>query len=335
MIGTTPSCLSEGPEFMAEDRHDMEDAALDWVIRLRDPRFEDWDAFEAWLSSDPAHAELYQRLAVADQDLDGVLLPTETPPVEQPGADNVVAFPAQRSRGIGRRTWIGGAIAASLAVLVGVGMVDRQPALYPVETAPGTRRVVALDDGSKIILNGGTRIILDRKDQRYATLERGEALFDVVHDDDAPFKVKVGDATLVDVGTRFNVLREGGTTAVQVAEGAVVYNPESEAVRLDAGRALRAVDGETQLALTAVTPDAVAGWREGRLIYDGQTMAEVAADLARWSGQTVRADPRIAGQRFRGVLSLADGEDIVRLAPLLEVDVRRSGQTWILAPRTP
>lgn len=316
----------------------MEDAALDWVIRLRDPGFDAWDAFEAWLSSDPAHAELYQRLAVADQDLEDVLPAAEplqiAAAVAAPAEADVVAFPNGRTRP-NRRAWIGGAIAASLAVLVGVGMVDRQPALYPVETAPGARQVVTLEDGSKIALNGGTRIILDRKNQRYATLERGEALFDVVHDDEAPFKVAVGDATLVDVGTRFNVLREGRATAVQVAEGAVVYNPEAEAVRLDAGRALRAIDGETQLAMTAVAPEAVAGWREGRLIYDGQTMAEVAADLARWSGQAVRADPRVAGQRFRGVLSLADGEDIVRLGPLLDVEVRRSGQIWILAPRTP
>ena len=87
------------------------------------------------------------------------------------------------------------------------------------------------------------------------------------------------------------------------------------------------------LALGTVSPASVAGWKDGRLIYDGQTMAEIAADLSRWSGQPVRVDPRVAEQRFRGVLSLGDGDDIVRLAPLLEVDVRKTGQEWVLAPR--
>lgn len=314
---------------MAEDWHDMDNAALDWVIRLRDPGFDGWEDFEAWLTTDPAHADAYHRMALADDDLGEMLPPAPAAPVFP---DNVVPL---RRPAVTRRAWLGGAIAASVAAVVGFGVIQTQPSLYPVETAPGVRRTVMLDDGSRIVLNGGTRLILDRKDGRYATLERGEALFDVVHNDDAPFKVKVGDATLVDVGTQFNVLREKGIMAVQVAEGAVVYNPSTEAVRLDAGRSLRTIDGEPHLMLGSVTPASVAGWRDGRLIYDGQTMAEVAADLARWSGRAVRADPRVAEQRFRGVLSLADGEDVASLAPLLDVDVRRNGQEWILAPRTP
>ncbi|KKC26570.1 iron dicitrate transport regulator FecR [Sphingomonas sp. SRS2] len=300
----------------------METAALDWVIRMRDPGFDGWEDFEAWLSADPAHADVYHRFATADEDM-GDLLKTAPP---RP----LIAMPERRP--LTRRAWLGGAIAASVAALVGIGMIDRQPSLYQIETAPGMRRTITLEDGSKIALNGGTSIKLNRRDARYAVLERGEALFDVIHNEDAPFKVAVGDATLIDVGTRFNVLREKGATAVQVAEGAVIYNPDSEAVRLDPGQTLQARDGDTKLALGTVAPAAVAGWKDGRLIYDGQTMAEVAADLARWSGQTVRADPRVAGQRFRGVLSLADGDDIVRLAPLLDVDVRKSGQEWVLAP---
>lgn len=319
---------------MAEDRHDMETAALDWVIRMRDPGFDGWEEFEAWLGADPAHADVYHRLAIADQDM-AELLAAAPVPAEMPS--NVVPLPHRSlpRRSLTRRAWLGGAIAASVAGLIGLGMIERQPALYQVETAPGMRRTVTLGDGSTIALNGGTRITLDRKDPRHATLERGEALFDVVHDDDAPFKVLVGDATLVDVGTSFNVVRDGRVTAVQVSEGAVVYNPDGEAVRLDAGRRLRAEDGDPHIELAAVAPEAVAGWREGRLIYDGQTMADVAADLTRWSGETVRADPRVAAQRFRGVLSLGKDDDVAGLASLLDVDVRRSGREWILSPRNP
>lgn len=310
---------------MAEDKDDMEVAALDWVIRLRDPAFDGWEDFEAWLAADPAHAETYHRLAAADADMADLL--ESAPPPTRP-----VVVPPRRS--FNRRTWLGGALAASVAVLVGLGMIDRQPSLYQVRTAPGERRTVNLEDGSLIALNGGTAITLDRDDPRYAALHRGEALFDVVHNVNAPFKVEVGDATLIDVGTRFNVLREGRTTAVQVAEGAVIYNPDSTAVRLDAGRTLRAMDGDALLALGNISTASVAGWKDGRLIYDGQTMAEVAADLTRWSGQTVHADPRIADRRFRGVLSLGDGEDIVRLAPLLDLEVSKRGQEWVLSPKS-
>lgn len=313
---------------MAEDRLIiMDHAALDWVIRLNDPGFAGWEAFEAWLASDPAHAEAYQRLAAADQDMADLL--KTAPPPSRP-----LIAPVPQRRSFSRRTWLGGAIAASLAVVVGVGVIDRQPALYQIETAPGMRRTIMLDDGSRIALNGDTKVTLDRKDPRYATLHRGEALFDVIHDDDAPFKVVVGDATLIDVGTRFNVLREGKTTAVQVAEGAVIYNPDTLNIRLDPGRTLRTIDNDAMVALGSMTPGSIGGWQEGRLIYDGQSMAEIAADLSRWSGQLVRADPQVADKRFRGVLSLGNGEDVVRLAPLLDVDVHRNGQEWILSPRS-
>jgi len=310
---------------MAEDRNDMDDAALDWVIRLREPGFDGWDAFQAWLAADPAHATIYHRLAITEAKLDDlfkaplVIARSDIAPIRRPAT---------------RRAWLGGAIAASIAGIVGLGMIERQPALYQIETAPGARRTIALEDGSRITLNGGTRLTLDRKNARYAMVERGEAMFNVVHDENAPFRVSVGDATLVDAGTAFNVLRERGAIEVEVAEGAVVYNPDGEAVRLGPGRTLRTIDGEPHLVLGMVNPSSVAGWREGRLIYDGQTIAEVADDLARWSGEAVRADPAVADKRFRGVLSLSDGEDIVRLAPLLDVDVRRSGSEWVLSQRS-
>lgn len=309
---------------MAEDRVVMDDAALDWVIRLRDPGFDGWEAFEAWLAVDAAHAQAYHRLAAADQDI-GELLKTAPRPL---------VAPAPQRRLFSRRGWLGGALAASLAVVIGVGIIDRQPALYDIETAPGMRRTIALDDGSRIALNGGTKVTLDRKDPRYAALRHGEALFDVVHDENSPFKVVVGDATLIDVGTRFNVLREDRAVAVQVAEGAVIYNPDTLNIRLDPGRTLRTIDNDPMVALGNMPPGSIGTWREGRLIYDGQSMAEIAADLTRWSGQTVRADPQVADKRFRGVLSLGNGEDVVRLAPLLDVDVHRSGQEWILSPRS-
>jgi transmembrane sensor len=302
---------------MREDRQIMESAALDWIIRLRDPDFDDWEAFHGWLAADPAHAEAYHRLAAAEEDMTELL--AAAPPPE----------PRRRSW----RVWLRGAIAASLVAMIAFH-IHQGTDTYLVDTPAGVRRTVALPDGSQISLNGDTRLWLNRVDHRYANVERGEAAFNIVANSQAPFMVQIGDATLVDTGTRFNVRRRGKITAVEVAEGTVVFNPRSSAVRLDAGRTLRAIDGDGLLALGHVARHAVAGWKDGRLFYHGQTMEEVADDLARWSGQAVTVDPRVADQRFSGVLRLAEGEDMVRLAPLLDVDVRRSGQQWVLAPRT-
>jgi transmembrane sensor len=315
---------------MAQDKDMIDDRALDWVIRLRDPRFDDWEGFEAWMAADPAHADAYHAMAIADEDIGGLLA---TGPVAEPAAlpDNVVPLhPAPR---VTRRYWLGGAIAASIAAGVGFQMVGLPSSTYQVETAAGERKTVTLAEGTSITLNGGTRLTLDRKDPRHATLDRGEAVFAVVHDAARPFRVAVGDAELLDVGTRFNVLREDHATSVQVAEGAVVYNPKAEAVRLDPGQTLQVADGGDSVVLGHVAPAAVAGWKQGRFIYDGQPMAAVAAELTRYFGQTVRVSPAVAAKPFRGVLSLGAGDDVEHLGTLLDVDVRRDGADWVLSPR--
>ncbi len=303
-----------------------EDQALDWIIRQRDPAFGDWEAFGAWLSADPARAELYQAMAVADQDMADLLVSAPAPL-----PDNVV--PLRRPN---RRYWLGGALAASIAAMIGFATLDRADP-YVIEAAAGTPRSVTLADGTRIDLNGGTRITLDRHDDRYAQLDRGEAAFTVVHHEDRPFAVTVGDATLVDIGTIFNVRRDDGTTQIGVAEGAVEYQAAGvEKINLTAGSTLRATDGDTQLVVGHAEPGGIVAWREGRLVYDGVPIAQVAADLSRNLGFKVSASPEIAARPFRGVISFGRDRDgaIERLAPVLDAQAQRVPGGWMLTSRS-
>jgi transmembrane sensor len=302
----------------------MEAAALEWIIRQRDPNFDDWDGFTAWLEADPRHADVYQVMAVADADMTLLLASTARP---HPVAANDAGSPV-------RRWWIGGAIAAALVAAIGIAMLLPRADPWTVETAAGERRSIALADGSRIVLNGGTRIILDHGDPRIATLETGEAMFIVHHDADRPFEVKAGETRLVDIGTAFNVMRDGERLDVAVSEGAVLYNPDGEAARIDAGHMLRVVESADRFELVPVDSDAVAAWRDGRLVYDGQPLSVVAADLARYYGVRVAVTPALAKRRFRGVLTLPRQRDIAALAPVLDVAIDVGGQGWTLSPRS-
>lgn len=306
----------------------MRAEALDWIIRQRDPAFDDWEAFGDWLAGDPERADLYQAMAVADEDA-AELLATAKPASLAPAA--VARAP------LWRRPWMGGAVAALLLVMLGFVFMAQRPSLYAVETRPGVHRRIALAGGTTIDLNGGSRILLDRKDPRRATLERGEAMFAVVHDADHPFEVKVGNALLRDVGTAFNVTRDGGVTTVAVSEGEVVYNPGAEGVSLPAGRMLRAADADANVSVADIAPDRVASWRAGRLIYDGAVLSDVADDLSRNLGQTVSVSPAIAAMPVRAVIVLDPDHDAVvkRLAALLGVSAQRDARGWMLHAGAP
>jgi len=274
----------------------VEAVALDWVIRQRDPAFTDWEAFADWLGAEPAHQAAYHALAALDVDVQ--MLPVEVAPAQETEPDSNVV-PLRTSR----RLWLGGALAASLVALVGFGVMQRAPGDYRIETAMGETQTLTLKDGSRIAVNGGSSILLSKADPRQATLERGQALFTVVHRDDAPFRVTVGKAQLVDVGTVFDVTRSGAQTVLSVSEGAVVYNPAADNVRVDAGHRL-VVRDEGKAALTSISAASVGGWSSGQLIYDGVPLGDVVAEVARTTGVQIRTTPATTSILFRGALQM-------------------------------
>jgi len=298
-------------------------AAIDWIVRQRDASFDDWADFSAWLGAAPGHAAAYHALADADRDVPALL-----PPAPRPAA-----VPARRP--IARRAWLGGALAAGLLAVTGYTVLGTRADPYDIVTPAGAPRLVTLADGTRIEMNGATTLRLDRRDPRAVELVAGEAVFTVVHDDDNPFEVRVGPATLLDVGTVFNVTRRRDTTEVAVAEGEVIFNPEIENVRLSAGRWLHSVDKDTRLVIGDIEPGIIGAWRSGRLIYRDEALALVAEDLSRNLGLKVEAAPAVAQRKFSGVISF--GRDRVAvmaaLGPLLGVAVRRDGERWLLTDR--
>lgn len=309
---------------MSEASNRIEQEAIAWLIRLRDASAEEWEAFAAWLEADPAHNAAYEEAALADRELEG--LPRLRRPVQP-------AEPAP-PRGPSRRTALGWGVAAALVAAIGTAGLLRGDETYQVVTAAGEHRSVTLADGSRIDLNGATRLVLDRDEVRWARLAEGEALFTVVHDESNPFRVEAGGATLLDMGTVFNVKEEDGLLHVAVAEGAVRYESATEVADLEAGMALvRPAGGEA--LVTRREPATIGSWREGRLSYVSASYAEVAADLSRNLGIAVAADDEVALRRFSGTIVLdGEGERLRRrVAALLDVDIQSSDAGWILRAR--
>lgn len=296
--------------------------ALDWVVLIGSDAFDDWPAFQAWLEADPRHAAAYHAMSADIADM-AASVPAEV------AAPVVVSMPVRKRWPV----WAGGAIAASLALFVGYEATETRAHPYAVETAAGAMRTVQLADGSSIALGGATRLMLDRDDPRIATLERGEAMFVVRHDDSDPFEVSVGGARLVDVGTAFDVKHARGETRVAVSEGAVDYNPGQGGIRLVKGQALLVRDGKA--TVTAVDVASIGSWRDSVLAYEGATLAEVADDLSRVLGVDLRADPTVAKRSFSGSIATAKLSGDPRMAaPLLGVAIRKRGGHWVMSSRS-
>lgn len=313
---------------MKSSKQAEQEAAL-WVIRLREANEEEWNAFTSWLEADPAHLAAYDEAALVDAEAEEMLPRMDPSEPSQP----IPAFrhqPADTKGAHGRRAFMGWAIAASLLLTTGYVALGGSGGTSVIETRPGERRQVALEDGSRVELNGGTRLVLDEGRPRFARLERGEALFHVVHDASQPFEVEAGEALLRDMGTVFNVVLEKASLEVAVSEGAVLYNPGREAKNLAPGMSLRKSAGA--LRVDHVDPGSVGGWHQGRLLYSAAPVSRVAADLSRNVGVPVTASPDVAARPFSGVIMLGGdpGAVLARTAALLGLSVRQTADGWIL-----
>ncbi len=306
---------------MAYVTDEIRDAAAAWHVRLGgDAASADWAAFTAWLEADPAHAQAYDLVAVADAELDDLPL-TPAPPTP------AYAEPRRPSR----RAFLGWGGAAIAAAAVGAITLMPAGGTYEIVTAPGERRVIALDEGSRIEINGDSRLVLDRGDARFARVERGEALFTVVHDDARPFRVEAGAARLIDLGTIFNVIQDGDRTEVAVSEGEVEWRRANARVNLTPGMAL-SQRGTEDPVVTRPAIESIGGWREGRLSYSAARYDAVAADLSRNLGARVSLDDAAAARRFSGVIVIDrdPGVTLDRAGALLELGARREGDGWRL-----
>ena len=282
-------------------------AAADWHAASDSDNF-DWDGFTAWLEADSRHARAYDEVALTDaavrdhaKDLGAMRLVPKT-------GETVVAFTPRRSRW---PLWAGGAIAAALVAVIAVPrFVEPAPQIYATDAA---MRTVRLADGSTIVLAPRSRLEIAGRDQSRISLAGG-AWFDIRHDPARTLAIAVGDETISDIGTAFDVQNTPDGLRVAVTEGALSVTSETldRPLRLDAGRAL-ALDRRSHTAqVRAVGAGAAGEWRTGRLTYEQTPLRLVAADLARYVGIRIAVDTSVSDRRFSGTLIIGNGKDAAR-----------------------
>ena len=190
------------------------------------------------------------------------------------------------------------------------------------ETAVGERSTVTLSDSSTITLNTNSRVSVlftHVSAIRRVKLERGQAHFEV-EKDPRRFEVLAGNRRIVALGTAFDVrldpegqgvqvtLVEGRVSVDEIIEGTAELGgpidtslPPS-ATELEAGEQLITTSDEAPAVIEADI-EQVVGWREGRLVFRGNPLADAVSEINRYS-QTklvVRNDERLEAIPISGV----------------------------------
>jgi len=124
----------------------------------------------------------------------------------------------------------------------------------------------------------------------------------VAKDPVRPFKVRAGDATVIAIGTAFDVLRDSDRAIVSVTEGRVLvvpaadfipvsvmreFKPNLRTVRLDAGQQTTAGTAGIAEPSKVEDPSAATSWQTGRLAFHLQPLRYVLEDVNRYAHKPI------------------------------------------------
>lgn len=320
-----------------ETKEEVCDEAVAWLIRVQSDAAtaDDWSALADWLEVSEARLAAFEEAELILADLEA--RKDEVAEALPPPAPNVVSFP-RRARPQVRRAWTGAAIAASLAVLVGGPVLWKasQGELVTYQTRPGEVRAITLADGSRIMLDGDSKLTV-RLGWRQRRVEMGlaQASFDVAKDPSRPFVIGVGDQRVRVVGTQFNIRHDAGSVRVTVSRGIVEVAQRDVAgaspTRLTVGQELRHVQGSDVSSVRRVEPTGAFAWAQGQIVADNESLRDLVADLNRRFPTPIRLAPGVANKRFTGVIALDDQDAAVRiLAAYAGLGVHRANGEIVL-----
>lgn len=259
---------------------------------------------EAWLNASEENRSMANRVEKAwnvsstlevdlEIDLEQEFADLETRIKEdEKGQEAIVRNLPPKKEGINFSWW---RIAASLLLLASIGLlVTKQlnkattdaSEILVINTEDQPKEVV-LSDGSRIYLNSHSQLSypkqFDKKTARIVDL-KGEAFFEVEHNDNQAFQVQTNREVITVLGTSFNVLsnENQSLTSVYVVSGKVqVEQRESKETQiLEKGQKCLSDFNQKQISLEESSQNDLA-WYTQELVFLATPLSQVKLDIER------------------------------------------------------
>lgn len=180
----------------------------------------------------------------------------------------------------------------------------------------GSRISFTLPDGTTGMLNSGSSISYSFpfRDERQIELS-GEGWFEVKHDAKHPFIISALNSTIRVLGTSFNLSAYPDEKYLEIVltKGEVeFYNKDSkEKIVLMPSERLILRNGN--LSKSVIDTSRYNAWTEGKLVFRGDSMGEVARRIARWYNVDIElVGKQLESYSFRGTFQDDKIEDILK-----------------------
>ncbi len=220
-------------------------------------------------------------------------------------------------------------LASLAAMLVGSGWFGPPRYLFADQTtAVGERKEITLADGSKVEIDSDTAFDIDvSQSKRELTLFTGQIFVTVTPDKSRPFMVKAGNGVARALGTAFGVRQDQDGTRVVVTESTVRVSGTASGRSVDV-HAGQQVDYSPQHGLgepKRADLRVLTAWRTGQMIFEGQPLGDVVAEMSRYRwGTIVFADTSLKQLLVTGIFDTNDTDGLLNaIATVLPVKIDR------------
>jgi len=355
--------MTQGDE---EIRAAIAQQAGDWFIANQAGALsvEDSSAFLTWLRSSPIHVREYLGVARIARYLPAAVgdrrMPLETFIAQQAlSDDSTVVVDSQvpkRDPPVGRGVmrWALPLAASLMGLVAGALWWAHDGELLAISktlrTAHGEQSIERLPDGSMLRLDTDSEATVRyTRTERVVELNRGQAVFEVVHEGTRRFRVAAGNAGAIAVGTRFNVYRKRGVTDITVAEGKIAVfagtpswlhdmgGVPAEVQRVSAGFQARVEEGSPPAQPVPADVGQVLAWAEHKIVFKQRPLGEVASEFNRYGSTPVDIeDADLRALHVSGMFDAGDTDSFVAfLRTLPGVKVERTAKGIRVTKVTP
>ncbi len=193
--------------------------------------------------------------------------------------------------------------------------VVESQATYTLFAPFGSRISFDLPDGTEGWLNSGSTLKynIPFSNNRNITVA-GEAWFNVTHDENHPFEITAGNSLIKVLGTKFNLSAYPEEKYIEVVleEGKVWFSaPELlSGIEMNPDERLILNNGKININVTDVSK--YSAWKEGKMVFRGDPMDEVARRIERWYNVEVElVDKELKNYVFRGTFQDDSLEEVL------------------------
>ncbi len=141
-----------------------------------------------------------------------------------------------------------------------------------------TIKECVLDDGSKVVLNKYSEILVSISDKNRNVALKGEALFEVTHNN-VPFMVQTKGGSVEVLGTIFNVKNRANLPlSIALVKGSIQFKTPSITLKLLPGECITQKNTQTYIK-SYINQETASNWISDKLVFEDRILKDIIAEL--------------------------------------------------------